>query len=498
MYAVHKQCYLEYLERREIQHGFTYLTKRIKPFEAIIPADEMRDLCYVLTCRSVQDAPSFRNWLGDVHRTELLEQLETLLEFETPSGDLQRVPPKRLQTLLKQAVAYQMATSNSNTAVPPPASSTAPAPHEGTSGVDSARAFISAHSTAPSQLPSSSASAPSSYPPSASIPATSSLRRPELKTLMSDYCGFAIPDTVQHKMMGHTANVKCISFVGPSDDSIISGSSDATLRLWQTDTGEHLRTFEGHASRIWDVCATNSGEHVLSASADATVKLWSTADGQCVRTFTGHAGDVYSVKMHPDGSHVVTGGYDQSVRLFDVRTGAEVKTFNGHTLGVSGSIFNNHGNLIISGSKDCSVKVWDLASGLCVKTLEGEFAQITSVDLDAAGYNLLVATKSSTNALVDLRMGRVVKRFRGHQNSSRHFIRAVFGPTDEMVMGGSEDGSIYIWDVNTAEVDRVLQGHEDVVYQPLWSSARGVLASCSDDRSIICFKDTLANSVTVE
>ena len=33
VYAVHKQCYLEYLERREIQHGFTYLTKRIKPFE---------------------------------------------------------------------------------------------------------------------------------------------------------------------------------------------------------------------------------------------------------------------------------------------------------------------------------------------------------------------------------------------------------------------------------------------------------------------------------
>ena len=57
--------------------------------QAIIPEDEMRDLCYVLTCRSVQDAPSFRNWLGDVHRTQLLEQLETLLEFETPSSDLQ-------------------------------------------------------------------------------------------------------------------------------------------------------------------------------------------------------------------------------------------------------------------------------------------------------------------------------------------------------------------------------------------------------------------------
>ena len=146
---------------------------------------------------------------------------------------------------------------------------------------------------------------------------------------MSDYCGFSIPDTVKHKMTGHTANVKCISFVGPSDDYIVSGSSDATLRLWQTVTGEHLKTFEGHTSRIWDVCTTSTGEHLLSASADATVKLWSTEEGKCARSFTGHAGDVYSVNMHPDGSHVVTGGYDQTVKLFDVRTGAVVKNFNG-------------------------------------------------------------------------------------------------------------------------------------------------------------------------
>jgi hypothetical protein len=434
VYAVHKQCYLEYLGRREIQHGFTYLTKRIKPFEAIIPADEMRDLCYVLTCRSVQDAPSFRNWLGDAHRIQLLAQLEALLEFEAPPDDLQRVPPKRLHTLLQQAVTHQREASN------------------GGGGGGGAG--------------------------------------PAVKTLMTDYCGFAIPDTVQHTMGGHTANVKCISFVGPTDDHIISGSSDATLRLWKTETGEHVRTFEGHSSRIWDVCSTEQGDHVLSASADATVKLWSVEGGECVRTFEGHTSDVYSVSMHPEGSHAVTGGYDQSVRLFDIRSGTEVTDFQGHTLGVSSATFNNHGNLIISGSKDCSVKVWDITSGLCVKTLAGEFAQITSVDLDAAGHNLLVATKSSTNALVDLRMGRVVKRFRGHQNSSRHFIRACFGPTDDMVMGGSEDGSIYMWDVNSVEVVRVLHGHTDVVYQSLWSRTKGVLASCSDDRVVATWRYT--------
>jgi len=26
--------------------------------------DEFRDLCYLLTCRSIQEAPSFKNWEG--------------------------------------------------------------------------------------------------------------------------------------------------------------------------------------------------------------------------------------------------------------------------------------------------------------------------------------------------------------------------------------------------------------------------------------------------
>jgi len=40
--------------------------------------------------------------------------------------------------------------------------------------------------------------------------------------------------------------------------------------------------------------------------------------------------------------------------------------------------------------------------------------------------------------LWDIRMNRQVKRFRGHQNTSRNFVRAAFGAQEALVIGGSE------------------------------------------------------------
>jgi hypothetical protein len=65
LYAIYKQGYLELLEKQEYQKAFGYLTKLLKPLESRQPdPDDFKELCFLLTCKSVQDVPSFRNWEG--------------------------------------------------------------------------------------------------------------------------------------------------------------------------------------------------------------------------------------------------------------------------------------------------------------------------------------------------------------------------------------------------------------------------------------------------
>ncbi|KAJ2959604.1 hypothetical protein NQZ79_g4942 [Umbelopsis isabellina] len=429
LYSLYKQQYLEYIEHREIQKAFTFLNKRLKPLEHLqTKPTEFKDLCYLLTAKSIHEAPSFKNWEGiAAARENLVGQFQSMLDFESAdrSGNVY-IPPNRLITLLRQAVAYQIQFSR--------------------------------------------------YHPKIA---------PAVNSLLEDYTSFVIPNAIRNTLRGHEGNVKCVQFVGEEGRNVVSGSSDNTLRIWDTETAECTNVLRGHKSRIWDVSTTKLGDCVASASGDGTVKLWDlkSSKANCISTLGGHGGDVYSVQYHRGETNLVTGGYDKVVRLFDVNTGAVVKTFPGHQLAVSKTIFNPLGNLIISGSKDNTIKFWDIVSGLCIRTITSHLGEVTSVEMNSSGTLLLSSSKDNSNRLWDVRMVRPLRKLKGHQNTSKNFVRANFSDNN-LIVGGSEDGIVYIWDQDTGEILQKLRGHTGVTYEASWSVKQSMMASCSDDQTV--------------
>ncbi|KAG0217380.1 hypothetical protein BGX33_010683 [Mortierella sp. NVP41] len=405
LFAVYKQQYLEYIEHREMQKAFTFIQKRLKPLEQHqkTPA-EFKDLCYLLTTKSIHDAPSFRSWEGIAQgRDKLVEQFQSMLDVENSVKDGSvYVPPNRLLNLLRQAVAHQIEVSR--------------------------------------------------YHPRIS---------PIVETLLQDFSPFVIPNACKTVMQGHRGNVKCAEFVGQEGRTIISGS------------------------RIWDVSSNDAGTTVASASGDSTVKIWDIkgSKASCRATLSGHSGDVYTVKYHPTSNHVASGGYDKIVRLHDLTTGQVVKTFSGHQLAVSKVIVNPVGNLIVSGSKDNTIKFWDLVSGVCIKTISSHLGEVTSVAMNSNGTLLLSSSKDNSNRLWDVRMTRPLRKLKGHQNTSKNFIRAGFAH-NSLLVGGSEDGLVYIWDQESGDVLQKLQGHEAMVYNAVWSPKQSMFVSSSDDRTV--------------
>ena len=76
---------------------------------------------------------------------------------------------------------------------------------------------------------------------------------------------------------------------------------------------------------------------------------------------------------------------------------------------------------------------------------------------------LLTASKDNSNRLWDMRMGKPIQRFKGHQNTSKNFVRAVFGPSEKVILGGSEDGNVYMWDAESGLLLHKLYGHRGFV-----------------------------------
>ena len=105
-----------------------------------------------------------------------------------------------------------------------------------------------------------------------------------LDTLLTDIRAVVIPNALQSTLVGHTDNVKSVAFDRGNPARLVSGSADATVRVWDVAKGTEVMQLAGHTSRVWEVDSLPSGQCV-SASADATVRLWDAAgDGGCGKT----------------------------------------------------------------------------------------------------------------------------------------------------------------------------------------------------------------------
>ena len=112
---------------------------------------------------------------------------------------------------------------------------------------------------------------------------------------------------------------------------------------------------DGHTAMVSCVCANNNA--VISGSHDWTLKVWDPETGECLRTLTEHTGIVECVCAY--NNNVISGSYDKTLKVWDPETGERVQTMAGHTRVVRCVCAYN--NAVISGSADHTLKVWDPA-----------------------------------------------------------------------------------------------------------------------------------------
>nr|NCR55544.1 hypothetical protein [Microcystis aeruginosa L211-07] len=65
----------------------------------------------------------------------------------------------------------------------------------------------------------------------------------------------------------------------PDGKTLVSGSYDTTIKLWNVETGQEIRTLKGHDRSVSSVNFSPDGKTLVSGSWDKTIKLWSNETG---------------------------------------------------------------------------------------------------------------------------------------------------------------------------------------------------------------------------
>jgi len=304
-------------------------------------------------------------------------------------------------------------------------------------------------------------------------------------------------------LLGHTDSVQTVTF-SPDGNTLASGGGYDTIRLWSLDGGLPIAapTPRRSAKPSYLVAYSPDGKTIASGSEDGTVHLWDVASGAWVRKLEGLSGLVTSVVFSPDGKAIVGGSIDDGVRMWDSSTGVLQRSLEGkpdqlsalvfspdgksiacastseylwlwntadgkrkrsigrHDRGISSVAFSPDGNYIVTSSPKGAVRLWSVEQGTLTRTLDLDDDTAWTLTFSSDGKSIVGGSLDDDGfdgcvVILEVATGTLQKTLKGHKGAVRS---VAFSPDGKTLACASDDGPIRLWNVETGESTRTLDG----------------------------------------
>ena len=237
---------------------------------------------------------------------------------------------------------------------------------------------------------------------------------------------------------GHVDGVTAVAW-SPDGRRIVTGSYDATIRVWDAVTGEELLSLE-HGSQVESVVWSPDGS-CIAAGSDDGVRVLDAVTGEELLSLE-HGSQVESVVWSPDGSCIAAGSAG-GVRVLDAVTGEGLFSLE-HSHWVRSVAWSPDASRIAAGSDD-GVRVWDAVTGEELLSLE-HGNQVESVVWSPDGSRIAAGFVGDGVRVWDAVTGEGLFSL----ERSRLVRSVVWSPDGSRIAAGSA-GGVRVWDAVTGE-----------------------------------------------
>ncbi|HEY9852669.1 MAG TPA: tetratricopeptide repeat protein [Leptolyngbyaceae cyanobacterium] len=287
-----------------------------------------------------------------------------------------------------------------------------------------------------------------------------------------------------HTLTDHSNTVRSVA-ISPDGQTLVSGSDDKLIKLWQLSTGKLISTLNGHYNQVYSVAISPNGHILASGSWDDTIKLWQINaginNGKEIRTIQGHSNDIRSVVISPDGEFIASASDDKTIKIWRLSTGQEIHTLRSHTGYVHSLVISPNGQNLVSGSGDNTIKIWNLSTVKELRTLQGHSKCVYCVAISPDGEILASGSEDNTIKIWQLSTGKELRTITGH---SGQVYSLAISPDGQTLVSGSADDTIKIWQLSTGQELKTIRGHSGYVISLAISPDGQTLVSGSYDNTI--------------
>ena len=258
-------------------------------------------------------------------------------------------------------------------------------------------------------------------------------------------------------------------------DMIAAGCHTGDITILDGVIGSQTAVLSGHTQGVRCLTFSSDGKSLVSGSDDTTIMLWDVQTGGVIKTFCGHTGWVCSVSISADYTTIASGSDDRTIRLWDILTGvcSHIMEQQGQVQCIAFSPVDPQHFISASGGE---VQQWGIDGQQINPTCGGTYVAFS---LDGTQF---IACQGATIMIQNTGSGAIVTKLQIASGDS--CCCCFFSPNGRLVAVAAKC-IVYVWDITSSDPNpiEIFVGHTRQINTLIFSSTSSLISS-SHERSV--------------
>ncbi|EGX44308.1 hypothetical protein AOL_s00193g36 [Orbilia oligospora ATCC 24927] len=180
-----------------------------------------------------------------------------------------------------------------------------------------------------------------------------------------------------------------------------------------------------------------------------------------IMELTGHSGEIFAVRFDPTGEHIASGSFDRTVQLWNTYGDCiNYGEINGHRGAVLDLQWSRDGRSIYTATTDSLVADWDVETGQRIRRHVGHEDIVNVIEISRKGLEIILSgSDDGTIGIWDPRSKEAID----YLETNFPITSVAIGDSGVEIYSGGIENDVKVWDLRKKAVVGSLRGHTDTI-----------------------------------